>query len=333
MSSVSCTLSVASCELRNVCFFRDRRLVRAEASRRNKRLTMLSARRHIDTTSSQDAEESSDDDDTPFTRRLKRWKEQKKLRMAVATKRKAPFRPPSREPSPLPPPSDYASFRKQHTRYYDSIRQSFNSTASSDTSCADRHAGCKAVRESARPPWNDSTQVSFAPLGFQFHCQPLGVKRTGTASKATGRTKNGRDTRAKAEKAQEAEVATAELECKNPSLKLPDFTFLFEPARFSLLFSDPEKTKVKQRASTRSALANLSNAGSVTQSNTKLGGSKQRRLALKESAPAFRPEHSQTESNVGAMEGQAVHIAISKDKENDKSGYNLRRPKATFACR
>ncbi|XP_077514033.1 uncharacterized protein LOC144124944 isoform X1 [Amblyomma americanum] len=332
MSSMPCTLSGASCELRNECFYRDRRLMRAEAGRRNKRLTVFSARRHINTTGNQAAEESSDDDDTPFTRRLKHWKEQKKLRMAVATKQKAPFRPPSREPSPLPPPSDYASFRKQHTRYYDSIRQSFSSTVSSSTSCADRHAGCKASKESARPPWDDSTQVSFAPLGFQFQCQPLAVKRTGTAARATGRAKKSQDTKVKAEKAQEEEIGAAAPESKNSSLKLPDFTFLFEPARFSLLFTDSEKTKMNRKASTRSALASLGTAGSATQSSTKLGGPKQRRLALKENTPAVKPEHSLAKPNGGIVERQALHTTISKDKENDKSGYNLRRAKAPSTC-
>lgn len=314
----------AACALRDEGFFRDRRVLRAEARRRKKRFTLLGARRHIAVVSGAPGTvaERSDDGGTPVTCRLRRWKEQKQLLKIVDPKhKKAPFRPPSREPSPLPAPPDYASFRKLHRRYYDSIRHTFISNASSAGSCADRHANCKASHaaseHSERPPWDDSTKLSFAPAGFQF-LPP--VKRTATRAAAKSKKAEGAEDEANIASASGVETA-AELE--EATRKLLDFSFLFKPYSFSLQSPTKKVNEKKEKASAKKGvLASVGNVGSASQ-DTKLGGSRRRRLASKENTPAVEPQCS-AKSNALSKQKEANPCAIPEGKENVKSGYNLR---------
>ncbi|KAH6919569.1 hypothetical protein HPB50_029443 [Hyalomma asiaticum] len=116
----------AACTLRGKGFFNDRGVLHAEASRRRRdqKFALLGARRRIAVANEAPAETPDDgeDDASPTTRRLRHWKAQKQLLKVGAPKQRAPFRPPSRDPSPLPAPPEYASFRQRHLRYYDSIR-------------------------------------------------------------------------------------------------------------------------------------------------------------------------------------------------------------------
>lgn len=338
MSSISrtCNLPGASCALRDEDFFHDRRVLRAEASRRDRRFTLLEARRRIavsladepQATGTAEDQQDSDDDATPFTRRMKQRKRQKQLLKAVAPKQKAPFRPPSREPSPLPALPDYASFRQRHLRYYDSIRHTFISNASSLGTCVDRHANCKAAhaasKDSERPPWNDSTQLSFAPAGFQFQCQLPGSKRAATKAASTSE-------KSKAAEVKPNTTRNATAQQKQASLQLPDFSFLFQPVRFSLLFPAKKVNKTEEKASAkRGALASVDNPGSARQ-DIKLGGSMRRHLASKENVPSVGPQHS-TKSNATSKENQANLSSVPADKENVmKSSYNLRRAKLSSA--
>lgn len=99
-----------------------------------------------------------------------------------APKQRAPFRPPSRGPNPLPAPPEYSCLRQRHLRYYDSIRRRFMRKTSSmgggwHSSCSTSHA---ASKNSERPPWDGSTRISFAPPGFQFQYRLPGSKRFAT---------------------------------------------------------------------------------------------------------------------------------------------------------
>ncbi|XP_075538036.1 uncharacterized protein LOC142572651 [Dermacentor variabilis] len=342
MSSTSKAYNLpgAACALRDEGFFHDRRVLRAEAGRRNRRQTLLEARRHIDISCADEPqatgtaeEENSDDDATPLTHRMKRFKKQKQLLKVLAPKQKAPFRLPSREPSPLPALPDYASFRQRHLRYYDSIRHTFSSNASSVGTCVDRHANCKAAHASSkhpeRPPWNDSTQVSFAPAGFQFQCQVPGSKRA--ATKAASKSENGKAAEVKSNTTKNATGVGTAAQQKLTPLQLPDFSFLFKPARFSLLFPAKKVNKTEEKTSAkRDTLASVGNTWSASQS-VKLGGSMRRHLASKENMPGVEPQRS-TNLNTTSKEKQANLSPVPADKENVvKSSYNLRRTKLSSA--
>ncbi|XP_049516611.1 uncharacterized protein LOC119437524 isoform X2 [Dermacentor silvarum] len=260
MSSISSSFPGAACAVRNDGFFRGRRVMRAEASRRDRRFTLLEARRRIPvscadegahTSGTAEDEQGSDDDAQPFTNRIMRWKQRKQLLKAVAGKQKAPFRPPSCKPSPLPALPDFASFRQRHLRYYDSIRHTFITDATSVGSCVDCHDNFKAAhvasKDSERPPWNDSTQLSFAPVGFQFQCQLPGSKRA--ATKAARKAEKGKAIEVKPNTSRNATGQQ-----KETTLELPDFSFLFQPVHFSPLFRDKKVSSsqdVKLRGSMR----------------------------------------------------------------------------------
>ncbi|KAL3196420.1 hypothetical protein MRX96_045262 [Rhipicephalus microplus] len=144
-----------------------------EARRRHKRFTLLGARRRIVVVSeaSGTAAEDSDSSAAPFACRLRSCKQPKEQKTLGTKTTKAPFRPPSRDPSPRLATSNYVTFREQHRKYYNSIRHTFIANASSAGSSGDRHARCKTsnatCQHSGRPPWDDSTKVSFAPEGFK----------------------------------------------------------------------------------------------------------------------------------------------------------------------
>lgn len=262
-------------------------------------------------TSSSVTATTSTGDGTPVMCRLRRWKEQKQLLKIVDPKhKKAPFRPPSREPSPLPAPPDYASFRKLHRRYYDSIRHTFISNASSAGSCANRHANCKASHaaseHSERPPWDDSTKLSFAPAGFQF-LPP--VKRT--ATRAAAKSKTGEDAEDEANIASASGVETA-AELEEATRKLFDFSFLFKPYSFSLQSPTKKVNEKKEKASAKKGvLASVGNIGSASQ-DTKLGGSRRRRLASKENTPAVEPQCSAKSNALSKQKEGVDHVRLTR---------------------
>lgn len=321
----------AACTLRGKGFFNDRGVLHAEASRRRRdqKFALLGARRRIAVANEAPAETPDDgeDDASPTTRRLRHWKAQKQLLKVGAPKQRAPFRPPSRDPSPLPAPPEYASFRQRHLRYYDSIRHTFISNTSSVG--GDRHANCKtshaASQNSERPPWDDSTQVSFAPAGFQFQCQAPGSKLI--ATRAACKSGKAKATEVKPNTRKDASGAGTAAQPKQGPLQLPDFSFLFEPVRFSLLFPAKKVNKTEAKASDKKgALATVDNTWSATQ-NTLLGGSRQQDVPHKDSIPDVGTQYS-THSNASFKQRQADLCSPPEDKENlGKCGYNLRRTK------
>ncbi|KAL1425156.1 hypothetical protein MTO96_019499 [Rhipicephalus appendiculatus] len=296
------SISGAACVLRDEGFFRDRRVLRAEARRRHKRFTLLGARRRIAVVNEapETAAEDSDDGAAPFT---------------------------SASRVRCRPPPDYASFRERHRRYYDSIRHTFISNASSTSTCADRHANCKAShaasKHSERPPWDDSTKLSFAPEGFQF-LPP--VKRTTT--RATAKAKRGENAKDEANIASASGVETVAEPEENA--RLLDFSFLFKPYSFFLRSPTKKVNKTKEKASAKKGvLASVGNVGLVSQ-DTKLGGSRRRHLASKENTPAVE-SRSSAKSNASSKQKQSNLRSSPADKENVKSGYNLRPAKLSSA--
>lgn len=183
----------AACALRGKSFVKDREVLHAQANRRRRdeRFELLGARRLIAVTNEGPRETPDDGKDAvPTTRRhLRHWEALK----VGAPKQRAPFRPPSRGPNPLPTPPNYSCLRQRHLQYYNSIRRRFITNTSSMG--GGRHSTCKklhaASEKSERPPWDGSTQVSFAPAGFQFQYQLPGSKRIATreAGKNTAEAK------------------------------------------------------------------------------------------------------------------------------------------------
>lgn len=340
------SIAGAACALRNEGFFRDRRLLRAEARRRHKRFTLLGARRRIVVVSeaSGTAAEDSDSSAAPFACRLRSCKQPKEQK-TLGTKTKAPFRPPSRDPSPRLATSNYVTFREQHRKYYNSIRHTFIANASSAGSGGDRHARCKTsnatCQHSGRPPWDDSTKVSFAPEGFKAL---IPVRRT--TRKASVRLK-------KDDSAEDEASFVDSSECENAAEPkgadpLLGFSFLFKPYSFSFL--SPSKSTSKDKSSAekdapasvgkagnekkeqlppkKDALASVGNIQSASQ-DTKLGGSRRRHLASKENKPPVE-SCSSTKSNALSKQKEANSSCSSPvDKEHLKSRYNFRQLKRT----
>ncbi|XP_075745056.1 uncharacterized protein LOC119177741 isoform X2 [Rhipicephalus microplus] len=248
----------------------------------------------------------------PFACRLRSCKQPKEQKTLGTKTTKAPFRPPSRDPSPRLATSNYVTFREQHRKYYNSIRHTFIANASSTGSGGDRHARCKTsnatCQHSGRPPWDDSTKVSFAPESFKAL---IPVRRT--TRKASVRLKKDDSAEDEASFADSSECENAaEPKGADPLL---GFSFLFKPYSFSFL--SPSKSTSKDKCSAekdapasvgkagnekkeqlppkKDALASVGNIESASQ-DTKLGGSRRRHLASKENKPPVE-SRSSTKSN------------------------------------